>query len=93
LKDLARVQAKGEILLAMGGRNYFLRKHAAGHKSGRLPLIMFDLTIRRSNEDFTIRRAESAVLRNIAKASFGKVFSRFWIVTWKARGFRKLLLF
>src|SRR5271166_2947993 len=56
LKDLARAQAKGARLLALGGINDFLRIHAAGNKSGALLLTMFDFTIRRGDERFTKRR-------------------------------------
>jgi hypothetical protein len=64
LKDPVRVQAKGEILLAMGGIKDFLRIHAAGHKSGALLLTMFDLTIRRGDERLTKGGAASAVQRS-----------------------------
>ena len=41
----------------MSGRNYFLRIHAAGNKSGALLLTIFALTNRRSDEELTIRPA------------------------------------
>ena len=43
MEDLARVQAKGARLLIVSGRNYFLRTHAAGNKSGALLLTTFIL--------------------------------------------------
>jgi len=61
LKGLARVQAKGVRLPIAGGRNHFLRIHAAGNKSGALLLTLFNLTIRRVDERFTEGDAGSAV--------------------------------
>jgi hypothetical protein len=61
LEDLARAQAKGARLLALGGINGFLRIHAAGNKSGALLLTMPDFTIPRGDERLTNGGAESAV--------------------------------
>jgi hypothetical protein len=59
LEDPARIQTKGARLLIVGGIKDFLRIHAAGNKSGGLLLTMFDFTMRRGDERFTKRRAES----------------------------------
>ena len=40
----------------MSGRNYFLRIHAAGNKSGGLLLTICELINRRGDERLTIRR-------------------------------------
>ena len=47
--------------LILGGINGFLRIHAEGNKSGALLLTMFDFTIRRGDEGFTLNRAASAI--------------------------------
>jgi hypothetical protein len=59
----------------------FLRIHAAGNKSGSLLLTMFDFTMRRGDERFTKRRAESAVQDDnpparLAKPAMGRKQSR-----------------
>jgi hypothetical protein len=61
LEDLARAQAKGARLLALGGINDFLRIHAAGNKSGALLLTIRALINRRGDGRFTRRRAANAV--------------------------------
>ena len=45
----------------LGGINGFLTIHAAGNNSGALLLTIFALTDRRSDEEFTLKRAASAV--------------------------------
>jgi hypothetical protein len=45
----------------LGGRKPFFKDHAAGNKSGGFLLTMFALTNRRSDKEFTIRRAACAV--------------------------------
>jgi hypothetical protein len=56
LDDLARVQAKGAILLILGGIKDFLRIHAAGNKSGALLLTIRALINQRGDERFTRRQ-------------------------------------
>jgi hypothetical protein len=66
LKDLARVQAKGARLLALGEINGFLRINMTTNNSDALLLTMLDFTIRRGDERLTKGGAESAI-RNAAQ--------------------------
>jgi hypothetical protein len=45
----------------------FLSIHQTRNKSGALLLTMFEFTIRRGDEPFTKRRAESAVRRSVSQ--------------------------
>jgi hypothetical protein len=61
VEGLAHVQAKGARPLILGGINGFLSTSQTRNKSGALLLTMFDFTIRRGDEGFTLNRAASAV--------------------------------